>query len=221
MRVLIVDDHPLFVDALRPTLRRLGATEILVAHTGADGLAVARRGGIDVAMVDLGLPDRSGMSVGREIADLYPHIPVVAVTAVDDPAVARHAIEIGFAAFLPKDLTLDRFEQAFARALRGDRINAHGTSVPPGRRDERRPIAPGSDVTPRELEVLRLLVEGYAGPAIATRLGISRNTVRTHIQSILTKLQVHSRLEAAAFAVEHGLVRLGPPGEPRRVATGG
>jgi two-component system nitrate/nitrite response regulator NarL len=222
LRVLIVDDHPLFIDALTPTLERMGATHVIVAHTAADAIAAARRGNIDVAIVDLGLPDRSGMSVGREIAQIHPGIPIVAVTGVDDPTIARHALEMGFAAFLPKELSLEGFERGFERALRGDRVNAHTGTPAPGRRPDRRPIAPGSDVTPRELEVLGLLVDGYAGPSIAAHLGISRNTVRTHIQSILTKLQVHSRLEAAAFAIEHGLVTATSSSvmESRRAATG-
>lgn len=206
MRILLIDDHPLFVDALRPTLARLGASDVAVAHTGADGVAIARRGGIDAAIVDIGLPDRSGLSVGRELAQLRPPIRIIAVSAIDDPMVARHALEVGFAAYLPKDLTLDAFERAVDRVLRGDRVGHHAASPVAPRPNGRRILAPGSDVTPRELEVLGLLVEGYAGQSIATHLGISRNTVRTHIQSILTKLQVHSRLEAAAWAVEHGLV---------------
>jgi two-component system, NarL family, nitrate/nitrite response regulator NarL len=194
------------VDAVRPTLTRLGADEIVVAYNGSDGVAAAKRTGLDVALVDIGLPDRSGLTVGREIMDLDSETLVVALTAVKDAMIARHALKLGFAAYLPKDISLDLFAQGLREVLRGQRLDLSTSGAPPGWRRARMEVWRGSDLTARELEVLSLLVEGCTGPTIASRLDISRNTVRTHIQSILTKLQVHSRLQAAAFAVEEGLV---------------
>lgn len=191
---------------MRPTLTRLGADEIVVAYNGSDGVAAAKRTELDVALVDIGLPDRSGLSVGREIMDLDPETLVVALTAVKDALIARHALQLGFAAYLPKDISLDVFAQGLREVLRGRRLDLSAAGLPSGWRRARMEVWRGSDLTARELEVLSLLVGGCGGPTIASRLGISRNTVRTHIQSILTKLQVHSRLEAAAFAVEEGLV---------------
>lgn len=191
---------------MRPTLTRLGADEIVVAYNGSDGVAAAKRSKLDVALVDIGLPDRSGLSVGREIMDLDPETLVVALTAVKDAMIARHALQLGFAAYLPKDISLDVFAEGLREVLRGRRLDLSAAGMPSGWRRTRMRVWRGSDLTARELEVLSLLVRGCTGPTIASRLGISRNTVRTHIQSILTKLQVHSRLEAAAFAVEEGLV---------------
>jgi len=209
------------VDAVRPTLLGLGADDIVVAYTGSDGVAAAKRSELDVALVDIGLPDRSGLSVGREIMDLDSRTLVVALTAVKDALIARHALKLGFAAYLPKDISLDIFAQGMRDVLRGRRIDLSSagpsTSLRPSRTE---PWREGSDLTGRELEVLSLLVEGCTGPTIATRLGISRNTVRTHIQSILTKVQVHSRLQAVAFAVEEGLVDVSSRGaiDARRAA---
>jgi two-component system nitrate/nitrite response regulator NarL len=209
------------VDAVRPTLLGLGAEEIVVAYTGSDGVAAAKRSELDVALVDIGLPDRSGLSVGREIMDLDSRTLVVALTAVKDALIARHALKLGFAAYLPKDISLDIFAQGMRNVLRGRRIDLSSAGPSTSRRPSRtEPWREGSDLTGRELEVLSLLVEGCTGPTIATRLGISRNTVRTHIQSILTKVQVHSRLQAVAFAVEEGLVDVSSRGaiDARRAA---
>jgi two-component system nitrate/nitrite response regulator NarL len=209
------------VDAVRPTLLGLGAEDIVVAYTGSDGVAAAKRSEVDVALVDIGLPDRSGLSVGREIMDLDSRTLVVALTAVKDALIARHALKLGFAAYLPKDISLDIFAQGMRNVLRGRRIDLSSAGPSTSRRPSRtEPWREGSDLTGRELEVLSLLVEGCTGPTIATRLGISRNTVRTHIQSILTKVQVHSRLQAVAFAVEEGLVDVSSRGaiDARRAA---
>jgi two-component system, NarL family, nitrate/nitrite response regulator NarL len=209
------------VDAVRPTLLGLGADDIVVAYTGSDGVAAAKRREVDVALVDIGLPDRSGLSVGREIMDLDSRTLVVALTAVKDALIARHALKLGFAAYLPKDISLDIFAQGMRNVLRGGRIDLSSAGPSTSRRPSRtEPWREGSDLTGRELEVLSLLVEGCTGPTIATRLGISRNTVRTHIQSILTKVQVHSRLQAVAFAVEEGLVDVSSRGaiDARRAA---
>jgi two-component system nitrate/nitrite response regulator NarL len=209
------------VDAVRPTLLGLGAEEIVAAYTGSDGVAAAKRSELDVALVDIGLPDRSGLSVGREIMDLDSRTLVVALTAVKDALIARHALKLGFAAYLPKDISLDIFAQGMRNVLRGRRIDLSSAGPSTSRRPSRtEPWREGSDLTGRELEVLSLLVEGCTGPTIATRLGISRNTVRTHIQSILTKVQVHSRLQAVAFAVEEGLVDVSSRGaiDARRAA---
>jgi two-component system, NarL family, nitrate/nitrite response regulator NarL len=209
------------VDAVRPTLLGLGAEDIVVAYTGSDGVAAAKRSELDVALVDIGLPDRSGLSVGREIMDLDSRTLVVALTAVKDALIARHALKLGFAAYLPKDISLDIFAQGMRNVLRGRRIDLSSAGPSTSRRPSRtEPWREGSDLTGRELEVLSLLVEGCTGPTIATRLGISRNTVRTHIQSILTKVQVHSRLQAVAFAVEEGLVDVSSRGaiDARRAA---
>ena len=209
------------MDAVRPTLLGLGADDIVVAYTGSDGVAAAKRSEVDVALVDIGLPDRSGLSVGREIMDLDSRTLVVALTAVKDALIARHALKLGFAAYLPKDISLDIFAQGMRDVLRGRRIDLSSAGPSTSRRPSRtEPWREGSDLTGRELEVLSLLVEGCTGPTIATRLGISRNTVRTHIQSILTKVQVHSRLQAVAFAVEEGLVDVSSRGaiDARRAA---
>jgi DNA-binding NarL/FixJ family response regulator len=125
---------------------------------------------------------------------------------MDDPRLAGEVLRIGFHGFLTKDTPVARLVASIDAVMEGDLAPR---SIPSS-------FAVGSamdsasmlarQLTPREREVLALLVEGLDGRAISDRLGISANTVRTHVQSVLTKLQVHSRLEAATFAVRHRLV---------------
>lgn len=164
--------------------------------------------GPDVILVDIGLPDQSGLVVGRRLLEEAPEAKVIALSAIDDRRTIEEALRLGFHGYLTKGTPATRFERAIRSVMDGQVI------VPRfgGRRfdtDQDSSLL-ATQLTERELEVLGLLVAGASGSEIATRLGISPNTVRTHVQSILTKLQVHSRLEAAAFAVRHGLVRVEP-----------
>jgi len=209
VRILIVDDHVLFAEAIRPTLESLGMTVVAVATTGADGLEFARRLRPDLILVDIGLPDESGLVTGRRILGEFPEAKVIALTALDSPSAVREAMRVGFHGYLTKDTTVSRFASSLRTVLDGQVVLPRRLVSAVGRRrDDDGSALLAAQLTAREREVLGLLAEGLGGTDIARRLGISTNTVRTHIQSILTKLQVHSRLEAAAFALRRGLVRL-------------
>jgi two-component system nitrate/nitrite response regulator NarL len=161
----------------------------------------------DVILLDLGLPDRSGLAVGREILEDWPEARLVALTALDDPKTIEAAQLAGFFGYLSKNMPVSRFVSSIEAVVAGQTVFPHHTA---SRRTRTRSNDSVwllvSQLTAREREVLELLVEGADGAMIARRLGISRNTVRTHVQSILTKLQVHSRLEAATLAVRHRVV---------------
>jgi two-component system nitrate/nitrite response regulator NarL len=163
---------------------------------------------IDVALVDLGLPDMRGEEVGSRLLGIRPETVVIALTAMDDERKAKDLIAGGFRGYLTKDLRVAMLSRAIRSAMEGETV---ALSRPP-RRPEPSATSPDrlvellvSTLTPRERQVLELLARGSSGKDIAREMAISVNTVRTHVQSILTKLQVHSRLEAAAFAVRHGL----------------
>jgi len=210
-RVLIVDDHMLFAEAIRLALEEHDIEVVGIAVSGEEALTAVRRWHPDLALVDIGLPDRSGLAVGKAILQEFPETKVLALTALGDPRTAREALRAGFQGYIMKDTPVTRFIQAIHSVLDGQVV------VP-------RPLAPrvagalsaeeeavallSNQLTPREREVLVLLVEGASGQSIARSLGISPNTVRTHVQSVLTKLQVRSRLEAATFAVRHGIVAI-------------
>lgn len=218
-RVLLVDDHLLFAEAIRLALESNDMEVVGIVGSGEEAVRAVRRSPPDLAVIDIGLPDQSGLVVGSTLLHEYPDMKVLALSALDDPAVVRQALRDGFHGYLIKDTPVGRFIQAVEAVLSGQVV------VPPvlaprvaGARtaEEEGVTLLVNQLTSRERQVLQLLVEGASGQAIAHSLGISPNTVRTHVQSILTKLQVRSRLQAASFAVRHGVVTT--PGQPRHAA---
>jgi len=149
-----------------------------------------------------------------------PGTKVLAVTAMNDPKAVQKAVSLGFHGYLTKDTSMPRFVDSVKAAAAGQVVVPHRLVAGPGAEaseEERQAAMLADQLTPREVRVLALLVEGAGSPTISDRLSISPNTVRTHIQNILTKLQVHSRLQAAALATRHGIVggSAGPFAEPR------
>jgi two-component system nitrate/nitrite response regulator NarL len=176
--------------------------------TGRAAIEEAEQLSVVVALVDLGLPDINGLDVGARLLEIRPSTVVMALTAMNDEDKVRDALAAGFRGYLSKDLRVSTLSRAIRSALAGETVTfarASGGRVPAGATSERRHVELLlSTLTPREREVLVLLARGWSGAHIARHMAISANTVRTHVQSVLTKLQVHSRLEAAAFAVRHG-----------------
>jgi two-component system, NarL family, nitrate/nitrite response regulator NarL len=180
-----------------------------MAMNGEEALDALGKRDFDVILVDLGLPDQSGLAVGARILEDRPTAKLLAVTGFDDPHAVKEALRIGFRGYVTKDVRAQRFVSAIKAVLDGQVVIPRQlASAVGGARsaEERHAALLAQQLTDREREVLALLVEGAGGAEIAERLSISTNTVRTHVQSVLTKLQVHSRLEAATFAVRHGLV---------------
>jgi two-component system, NarL family, nitrate/nitrite response regulator NarL len=209
IRAMIVDDHTLFADAVRATLEAKGIAVVAVVATGAEALDAVAANRPDLVLLDLGLPDRSGLAVGADILQEWPETKVLALTALDDPRAVKEAMRTGFHGYLTKDTPVVKFVEAVLATIGGQVVVPHRLAAQAAgarSRHDRQVALMAEQLTYRELDVLRLLADGLPGEAIARKLGISRNTVRTHVQSILTKLQVHSRLEAASFAVRHGIV---------------
>jgi DNA-binding NarL/FixJ family response regulator len=197
----------LFAEAIRSALDDAGMDAVAVVTSGRAALAYLEDDRPDVILLDLGLPDRSGLAVGREILESWPEAKLMVLTALDDPKAVEEASRAGFRGYLTKDTPVSRFVSSIEAIVAGQEVFPHRLAQAtrrPGSNDSVWLLI--SQLTPREREVLGLLVEGADGRTIAARLGISRNKVRTHVQSILTKLQVHSRLEAATLAVRHRVV---------------
>jgi two-component system nitrate/nitrite response regulator NarL len=211
VRILIIDDHKLFGEALRQMLEECGMTVSGVVGTAGEGLEAVRRDRPDLVLVDIGLPDESGLALGKRIVDETQSTKVVAVTAVDSPRMVQEAIGMGFDGYVTKDTHAPHFVSSIQAVLDGQVVvprklaRSNGSSSG----EEQHATLLAEQLTPREREVLELLAKGASSGQIAEKLSVSRNTVRTHVQSILTKFQVHSRLEAAAFAVRYGLVEVG------------
>lgn len=204
--ILIVDDHRLFADVVAYALEQLGASVVGPVGTAAEAVEMAAAEDPDVVLLDLALPDGDGIDVGRRILALHPETIVLALSASTDPRAATEAVEAGFRGFLPKETRLPTVVEAIQGAIDGRSMVIRPTHTPTSFRSGVSASLLAGGLTTREREILELLVAGLGSRAIAEELRISVNTVRTHVQSVLTKLQVHSRLEAAAFAVRHDLV---------------
>jgi two-component system, NarL family, nitrate/nitrite response regulator NarL len=179
---------------------------VAVAPTAEDAFVAMERERPDLVLMDLGLPDQSGLAAGKAILERFPDQKILALTARDDHWAVEEALQIGFHGYVTKNTAVEEFVQAVQTVSAGQVVLPRRLSSGNGRSEDEHAALMAEQLTPREREVLTLLVQGASGDAIARPLGISPNTVRTHVQSILTKLQVHSRLEAAAFAVRHHLV---------------
>ena len=193
IRVLIVDDHQLFAEAVQITLEDFGMEVEGIATTAEEALRAARALRPDVILLDIGLPDRSGLAVGQILIDELPDTKVVGVTALDDARTVEEARRIGFSGYLTKDTPIAQFARSLQAAIDGTVVISRPRRTPQDDDDEEAVLL-ARQLTPRELEVLGLLVEGMSSKDIAGTLSISTNTVRTHIENILTKLQVRSRL---------------------------
>jgi len=192
-RLLIVEDNSLFAELIAEVLREEGADVIGLATNGREALAVSRRERPEVVLMDLGLDDVDGLTVGRAILAERPTTKVVAVTARRDERALDQATASGFCGYVSKDVPLPRFMTLFRRILSG-----HPSAPTVLGRAARQPADALAQLSARERTVLELLREGLSTEDIARSLSVSKNTVRTHIQRILMKLQVHSRLEAVA-----------------------
>lgn len=207
---MIVEDHRLFADAITLTLEDMGMEVVAVSASGDDAVETIRIEEPDLVLLDLGLPDRSGLAIGREILEERPQTKVVALTAVEDEDTVSQSIRAGFAGYLSKTLGAPQFRRSLECIVEGQVVTPKAV-VPTNKHlgsiegiDDIEGLV--TSLTARERQVLTLLVDGATSQDIADRLSMSRHTVRTHVQNIHAKLQVHTRLQAAAFAIRHGLV---------------
>lgn len=211
MRVLIVDHHALFAEAVQAALIDRGL-DVSIAYDGETALTRSNAPDPpDLVLLDVGLAGETGLDVGRKMLERHPETQVVALTALHDPAVADEALRSGFSGYLTKETKLARLMNVIrvivddGVVVTDDLVRTPARKLPCDDPDAAMLLA---QLTSRELEVLELLTAGRASEDIAATLHISRNTVRTHVQGILAKLGVHSRLEAAAFASRHRLFDL-------------
>ncbi|MEO8423706.1 MAG: response regulator transcription factor [Actinomycetota bacterium] len=211
--VLIVDDHRAFGEALAMALGKeadLDIFEVTVDGESAIESAGARRP--DVVLVDLQMPGIDGLETSRRIRAVSKETAVVVLTGSDDELALGRAIQAGAHGFLRKTAAVQDLAEAVRAAHRGEPLNAHD-EIEFALRRLRRLRAREDDIaqrfdrlTPRELQILQLLADGMGSDDITSQLDFSRNTLRTHIQNILTKLGVHSKLDAIVAAIRHGRV---------------
>jgi two-component system nitrate/nitrite response regulator NarL len=198
----------LFAEAIGQTLSAMGMTLVGISTNAGEAMSAVREHHPELVLMDVGLAGSDGIQVGRAILEEAPDTKVVALTALEDESAVQDALRSGFHGYLTKNCEPDSFRRALESVADGQVVFPHYLAKQAGAVDGEATDAEllARQLTPREIEVLQLLAEGAASRDIADRLAVSPNTVRTHVQGILTKLQVHSRLEAAAFAVRHALV---------------
>ena len=207
-KVLIIDDDLLFADALRLLLLDEGVAQVRITRSADEAVALADQEAWDIVLLELDLAGRPTLSCGADIRERCPDARIVVLTGESKADRIHGVSRSGVDGFLTKDVTPLHLLRSI-RSIREGRAKPRAAKStprrPPGFEGMMRSILE-EQLTKREKQVLELLVEGLDGCEIARILHVAPNTVRTHVQNVLVKLQVHSRLEAATFAVKHGLI---------------
>jgi DNA-binding NarL/FixJ family response regulator len=208
-RLVIADDHPLFRGALREAVAGLfvGAN-ISEAGSFDDVARLLERGGdVDLILLDLSMPGVRGFSGLMYLRAQYPSVPIVVVSANDDPVVIRRCLDLGTSGFIPKTLGTDDMRIAIKRVLDGGVCIPSDIDLDAGADAETAALmARLTSLTPQQVRVLMMLSEGLLNKQIAYELSVSEATVKAHVSAILQKLGVDSRTQAviAAAKIEVG-----------------
>lgn len=212
IRVLVVDDHDLFRTGLASHLSSQADIEVLAqASGGRMGLRLAEELSPDVVLMDLRMPDLPGQDATRAIVERRPATRVVALTVLSEDAEVAAAVAAGASGFVAKDTPIEDVVIAVRAAARGVAwLSPHAADIVLGRLrgtdvEHDSDLGPATQLSSRELDVLRLIARGMDNGAIATSLDISPRTAKNHVSNILTKLGLPSRVHAAIFAVRRGL----------------
>jgi len=209
-KVVIADDHAVVRAGLRALLQDTPQLELIAeASGGVEALELAKKLQPEILVLDLSMPDMDGISVTRQLKELQLPTRVLILTVHEDEALLKEAIQAGASGYILKQAAESELVSAIQVILRGDLyvdpsllrslLNEHVNT---------QPIHTGlvEPLTPREVDVLRLIVEGYTNRQIAEQLSISVRTVEGHRANLSEKLGLHSRVELVRYAKEHGLI---------------
>jgi DNA-binding NarL/FixJ family response regulator len=223
-RVMVVDDHPMWREAVARDLAEAGHEVVATAADGAEAVRRAPAARPDVVVLDLQLPLLSGVEVTRALVAMA-HVPrILVLSASGEHADVLEAVKAGATGYLVKSASREELLSAVARTAQGEAVftpglaglvlgefrrlaSGAGSGAPTNR-------AAGPDVprlTDRETEVLRLVAKGLSYKQIAERLVLSHRTVQNHVQNTLNKLQLHNRVELVRYAIEQGIDQPDPP----------
>lgn len=212
IRVLIVDDHTLFRNGIKLLLQRQEGFEVVgEAGDALEGVKLAKRLKPDVVLQDLHMPGTSGLQALPLLKEDAPGAQVVMLTVSEDAEDLLEALRIGARGYLLKNIDTDFLLDSIRRAASGESVMsppmagklADAMRNPPKGSS---PVPDTNKLTPREREIIALLARGASNKEIARELDLAESTVKIHVQGILRKLNLTSRVQAAVFAVENGLV---------------
>jgi DNA-binding NarL/FixJ family response regulator len=211
---MVVDDHPMWRDAVARDLAEAGYEVVATAADGAQALRVTGAARPDVVVLDLQLPDMSGVEVTRGLRAAHPSVRVLVLSASGEQQDVLDAVKAGAGGYLLKSAARPEFLDAVRRTADGDAVFTPGLAALVLGEFRRLAAAPAGDgdaprLSERETEILRMVATGLSYKQIATRLALSHRTVQNHVQNTLGKLQLHNRIELVRYAIEHGLA-----GEP-------
>ncbi|HVV63215.1 MAG TPA: response regulator transcription factor [Pseudolabrys sp.] len=217
-RLVIADDHPLFRGALREAVTGLLQNAAILEAGSFDQVAelLERSGEVDLILLDLRMPGTRGFSGLMYLRAQYPSVPVIVVSANDDPAAIRRCMEFGASGFIPKTLGVEAMRAAISRILNGGVWTPPDVDLQAGSDTETAELLTRmATLTPQQVRVLMMLSEGLLNKQIAYQLGVSEATVKAHVSAILQKLGVESRTQAviAAAKIEAGHWPQGVPAE--------
>jgi len=211
-RVLLVDDHDLFRSGLRTLLEEQGVDIVGEAQTGTEALVAVREVAPDVIVMDLNMPGISGVEAIRQMTMIAPLTRVLVLTISDEDADVMDAILAGACGYLLKDASIHELMAGIRAAAAGESLVSPAIATKMLRRlratnsSPREAEAIRSELSDREIQVLKLIANGKDNAQIAADLHISPKTVKNHISNILMKLQIDNRIQAAVYAVRSGIV---------------
>ncbi|PPC93111.1 response regulator [Methylotenera mobilis] len=213
IRVLIIDDHTLFRSGIRLLLERLEGFEVVgEAGDGLDGAKRAKTLKPDVVLLDLHMPGTSGLAAIPLLLEEAPQAQIVMLTVSEDAEDLIDAMRAGACGYLLKNIDTDFLLDSIRRAANGESVMSPQMAVRVAdaiRKPQNNNLNATSfsvELSPREREVIIKLARGGSNKDIARALNMAESTVKIHVQSILRKLNLSSRVQAAVYAVEHGLV---------------
>ena len=214
MRVLLIDDHALVRNGIASLLRSRGVDVVAAVGSGEEGVRRALELTPDIVLLDVKMPGTNGIDTLKKLRAQGVSVPVLMLTMSSEDADLRASLRAGAQGYLLKDMELEELVPALEAALQGDNVVAKRllgslTRIVRGEADtcESVPVrsAPFVELTPRELDILEHVAMGLSNKVIAQTLSITDGTVKLHVKAILRKLGIHSRVEAALIALEHGL----------------